>query len=123
MARNGDGQLSVFTDTCPLKRRDSKKLLMGAGRPRPIPRVGKGPTQEVLTPSSGGGGTFSQGHSLTFSNIHVHILQGWPVATFGFFQDLDYFIHFGPIELQRRSIFFFFFNRPQMKPARPPGWR
>lgn len=59
MARSGDGQLIVFTDTCSLKRRESRKLLMGDGRPRLIPRAVKGPAQEVLTPSSGGGGTFS----------------------------------------------------------------
>lgn len=59
MARNDDGQLSVFTDTCSLKRQDSRKLLLRGGRPPTNPRVGKGPAQEALTPSSGGGGTFS----------------------------------------------------------------
>ena len=59
MARNDDGQLNVFTDTCSLKRQDSRKLLLRGGRPPTIPRVGKGPTQEALTPPSSGGGTFS----------------------------------------------------------------
>jgi hypothetical protein len=34
---------------------------------------------------------------LTFSDIRVNVLQGWPVAAFGFFQDLNYLVHFGSV--------------------------
>lgn len=77
----------------------------GGGR-RLHPRVSKGPAQ----PLPGGADTFflegegfSLGPALTLSDIRIHILQGWPVAAFGFFQDLDDFAHFGPVELGRKE--------------------
>lgn len=40
MARSGDGQLSVFTDTCSLKGRDSRKLLTVRGEADPASSPG-----------------------------------------------------------------------------------